>query len=325
MMSALKPLAAAVVLGTLLAAPAAHAAIDWASVPGREVVMLYPGQASWEWALTPSDMSGAPKFRQEGKSCRSCHDGEEKLRGDRVVTGTVRKDEKGDTHPSIEPTPIPGKPGWLAATVKFANDGTNLYVHLDFKEGTQPDAKQNPGAATMVSVMFSAGKSAEITRAGCFAACHDDSAGMASNKGEARTMYLGATRTKLTRQGGGDALKPAADLAKLRADGYFMEFWQAQLNPGQPAKALDGIIFDKRTEAPGGVAAEASFANGGWSVTLSRKLAGTADQISFAPGVHYVVGFAIHAGHTAKRFHYVSNERDFSIDTGSGDFVAAKK
>ena len=325
MTPALKPFAAAALLGALFAASPAQAAIDWASVPGREVVLLYPGQASWEWALTPSDMSGAPKFRQEGKACRTCHDGEEQLRGSRIVTGGVRKDEKGDTHPSIEPSPIPGKSGSLTATVKFANDGTNLYAHLEFSTAGQPHAAQNPAFDTMVSVMFSASKAADITRAGCFAACHDDSAGMASNKGETRTMYLGSTRAKLTRQGGGDALKPAADLAKLRADGNFMEFWQAQLNPGQPAKGMDGIIFDKRTEVAGGVTAEATFAGGRWSVTLSRKMAGTGEQISFAPGQHYVVGFAIHAGHTAKRFHYVSNERDFSIDTGSGDFVAVKK
>ena len=71
--------------------------------------------------------------------------------------------------------------------------------------------------------------------------------------------------------------------------------------------------------------AEASFANGTWSVTLSRKLAGTAEQVSFAPGTHYTVSFAIHAGHTAGRFHYISNERDMTVDSGSGDFVAAKK
>jgi len=323
--SALKPLAAAVALAALFAAPAAHAAIDWGSVAGREVVLFYPAQASWEWALTPGDMSGATKFRQEGKACRDCHDGEEKKIGSAAVTGAVWKDEKGGDHPPIESKPIAGKPGWLAATVKLANDGTNLYVHLDFKEGTQPDAKQNPGAATMVSVMFSAGKTADITRGGCFSACHDDAAGMPSNKGEQRTMYLAATRAKLTRQGGGDALKPAADLAKLRADGYFMEYWKAELNPGQPAKAYDGIIFDKRTQDSGAVTAEASFAGGGWSVTLSRKLAGTGGQLNFAPGVHYVIGFAIHAGHAAGRFHYISNERDMAIDSGSADFVAAKK
>ena len=228
-------------------------------------------------------MSGATKFRQEGKACRDCHDGEEKKIGSAAVTGTVWKDEKGGDHPPIESKPIAGKPGWLAATVKLANDGTNLYVHLDFKEGTQPDAKQNPGVATMVSVMFSAAKTADITRGGCFSACHDDATAMPSNKGEQRTMYLAGTRARLTRQGGGDALKPAADLAKLRADGYFMEYWKAELNPGQPAKAYDGIIFDKRTQESGAVTAEATFAGGGWSVTLSRKLAGTGGTAQLRP------------------------------------------
>jgi len=320
----LKPLAAAA-LAALFTAPAAHAAIDWASVPGREVLLFYPGQSSWEWALTPGDMIGAEKFRQEGKACRTCHDGEEKKLGPAIASGQLWTDEKGDKHPPIEASPIPGKPGWLAATVKFANDGTNLYVHLDFTEGAQPDAKQNPNFATLVSVMFSPAKTADITRAGCFAACHDDSAGMPSNKGEARTMYLAATRAHLTRQGGGDALKPAGDLAKLQADGYVMEYWQAELNPGRPATAQDGTIFDKRTQTPDALTADATFAGGAWSVTMSRKLAGAPGQISFAPGVHYTISFAIHAGHTAGRYHYISNEREFSIDSGSGDFVAVKK
>jgi cytochrome c-type protein NapC len=316
---------AAVTLAALFAAPAVHAAVDWASVPGREVLLFYPGQASWEWALTPGDMIGAEKFRQEGTACRTCHDGEEKKIGPAIASGKLWTDEKGDQHPPIESKPIPGKPGWLAATVKFANDGTTLYVHLDFTEGAQPNAGQNPNSDTLVSVMFSAAKTADIMRAGCFAACHDDSAGMPSNKSEARTMYLAATHAHLTRQGGGDALKPAGDLAKLQADGYFMEYWQAELNPGQPARAQDGIIFDKRTQTPDAVTAEATFANGGWSVTLSRKLAGASGQISFTPGTHYTISFAIHAGHTAGRYHYISNERDFSINSGSGDFVAIKK
>ena len=98
--------------------------------------------------------------------------------------------------------------------------------------------------------MFSPAKTADIMRGGCFAACHNDATGMPNNTGEPRTMYLAATRAHLTAQGGGDALKPAGDLAKLRADGYVLEYWHAELNPGQPAKAQDGIIFDKRTQSP---------------------------------------------------------------------------
>jgi cytochrome c-type protein NapC len=316
---------AAVGLAALLGAgPAGAAGIDWAGVPGKEVVLFYPGQASWEWALTVADMSGAKDFR-EGKNCDACHIGEEKTMGPQIVTGQPRVFKDG-TKPSIEPTPIAGKPGAFPATVKFANDGTNLYVHLEFAEGAQPDAKQDPAFATKVSVMFNDGKVAEANRGGCFAACHDDSAGMASGAGSTRTMYLPKTRVKMTRQGGGDALKPSDDLAKMKADGYFLEYWEAKLNPGKPAEAANGTVFDTRVQAsPTIVKAEATQAGGVWSVTLSRKLDAGAAYKSFTGAGPYFVAVAIHSGHTAHRFHYVSYERSLSINSGAADFVAVKK
>lgn len=312
----------------LLAAPlfsgSARAAIDWNSVPGKEVVVFYPGQASWEWALTQADMSGAKDFRQ-GKDCGTCHIGEEKTMGPQIVAGTPRVFKDG-TKPSIEPTPIPGKPGFIPVTVKFANDGSKLYVHLEFAEGAQPDAKQDPAFATKVTVMFDDGRVPEANRGGCFAACHDDATGMASAGGATRTKYLPKTRLKLTRQGGGDALQPADALAKLKADGYSLEYWQARLNPGKPAEAANGAIFDKREQtSPTVVSAEATQTNGVWSVTLSRKMdAGAGFKLFTGPGPYYV-GLAIHAGHTAHRFHYVSFERTLAINSGSADFVALKK
>jgi cytochrome c-type protein NapC len=311
-------------LGALLAANPASAAIDWASVPGKDVVLFYPGQSSYEWSLTPSDMSGATAFRNEGKNCATCHIGEEKDMGPQIVTGQPRAFKTGQK-PGIEPTPIPGKPGTIPATVKFANDGTNLYVHIEFKEGNQPDAKQDPAFATKVTVMFSGGKVPEFNRMGCWAACHDDATGMPSAGGASRTKYLSKTRAKITRQGGGDALKPAGELQQLRNEGYYLEYWQARLNPGQPAQAATGEIFDKRAEIPNAVTTEATYAGGTWSVTLAGKLAGGAGMIAFKPGQEYQVGIAIHAGHTAHRFHYVSFERTLAIGSGNAEFVAVKK
>ena len=300
----------------------AHAAINWASVPGKEVMLFYPGQSSWEWALTPSDMSGAEDFRK-GKDCAACHIGEEKDMGPQIVTGKPRSFKTGEK-PSIEPTPIPGKPGTIPATVKFANDGTNLYVHLEFSEGAQPDAKQSP-VATRVTVMFDDGKVPEANRGGCWAACHDDLTGMPSAGGATRTMYLPRTRAKLSRQGGGDTL--ATDkLGQLKADGYQLEYWQAQLNPGQPAKAAGEIVFDKRAEAGANiVSAEAAQSGGTWSVTIGRPLNAAAPFSAIAPGATYHVAFAIHAGHTAHRFHYVSYERSLVLNSGNADFVAVKQ
>jgi hypothetical protein len=322
---ATKLLAAAAGLGAVLIMPSAFAAgIDWSSVPGKDVVLFYPGQSSWEFALTAADMSGAKDFR-DGKDCGVCHIGQEATMGPQIVTGQPRVFKDG-TKPSIEPTPIPGKPGSIPATVKIANDGTNLYVHLEFNEGAQPDAKQDPTAATKVTVMFDDGKVPEANRGGCFAACHDDSAGMASAGGATRTMYLPKTRAKMTRQGGGDALADNDALAKLKADGYQLEFWQAALNPGQPAKASAEIVFDKRANASSSsVTAEATKSGGTWSVTISRPLNAAAPFSAIAPGATYHMAFAIHAGHTAHRFHYVSFERSLMLNSGNADLIAVKK
>src|SRR5271165_1174350 len=216
-------LAFATGLAALVASPAAYAAgINWAGVPGKEVVLFYPGQASWEWSLTPTDMSGADDFRK-GKDCAACHIGEEKAMGPQIVTGQPRTFKTG-VRPAIEPTPIPGKPGAISAVVKVANDGTNFYVHLDFNEGAQPNANQDPAYATKVTVMFNDGKVPEANRGGCFAACHDDLTGMASAGGATRTMYLPKTHAKLTRQGAGDTLAAPDQLASLKAGNYQLEY-----------------------------------------------------------------------------------------------------
>ncbi len=288
--------------------------IDWSSIRGKDVTLFYPGQTSWESRLSPADHAGAQKFR-DGKNCFQCHDGDEKQYGSLIVSGK-----------KFEPTPIAGKPGSIVANVKFAEDSQNLYVHLEFKEGNQPDTKMDPKFATKVTMMLMDSGVPEGTRAGCWAGCHDDSATMPSAKGAQRTLYLSGTRTHSTRQGGGDALKPAAELEKLKSNGYFAEYWQAGLNGGHPASAVNGVIFDKRVETqPTVVNADASLAGGTWTVTLARKLDAGSGFKKLAPGKTYTVGFAIHSGHTARRFHYVSFERSLVLDQGTADFVAVKK
>lgn len=308
---AMAALAAAV---TVTGPVAWAAAPDWSSVQGKDVALFYPGQSSWEWVLTPSDHGGAPKFR-EGKNCVDCHTGEENQMGANLVSGKKN-----------EPTPIAGKPGFVVANVKFAHDAENLYVHLEFSPGGQPDAKQDAKFDTKVTMMLNDGKVAEANRAGCWGACHEDLASMPAAGGAERTKYLARTRAKVTRQGGGDELKPADELGKMRGDGQFLEYWQARLNAGAAAVAADGTIFDKRQEnASPRVTADASFAGGKWSVTLSRKLKAGAPYKDIAAGTTYTVGFAIHAGHTAHRFHYVSLSRTFVVDQGTADFVALGK
>ncbi len=329
MKSVPKALALLAGLAGLCASGPASAAIDWANVPGKDVVLYYPGQSNWEWvlAMNPVEMPGAPYVRQ-GKTCRACHEGMEDFLGGDIVTGTDRTQMFADNAvlPPIEPTPIKDKPGAFTVTAKFAHDGSNLYVHLDVDEGQQPDAGQDPNFATKVAVMFSPSRSPDVLRTGCYAACHNDSTGNpGATPGVNRTEYLGRTHARLTRLGGGDALKPADQLATLRAQGYLLEYWQARLNPGRPAVPATLAVFDKREEVANVVSADASYAGGKWSVTLRGPLNGGPGLISFLPGQIYTVAFAVHAGHTARRFHNISGERTLAIDAGVADFIAVKQ
>jgi hypothetical protein len=300
----------------LLLLPTTVQAIDWGSIPERKLELFHPGQASWEWALSASDHSGAPKFR-EGKNCGACHKGEERDIGAAIASGK-----------KLEPKPIPGKAGSLTLRVKAAHDGDRLYFRLQWKPGAAPASRMDPDFAARVTMMLDDGSVREATRAGCWSSCHDDAMGMASAPAGGKIeKYLGASRTKLTRQGGGTNYKPAAALDQMMAQGQFLEYWQAQLNPGKAAKAVGGHILDRRhRDASSPVRAEAEFRGGEWIVTLSRPLqAAGRGQTPLAAGKTYTVAFAVHDGFSDHRHHYVSLENTLALDSGKADFVAGKR
>jgi len=288
------------------------AAIDWSKVPGKDIVLFYPAQMSWELLLTQSDHSGAGKFR-DGKNCRQCHEGHEAESGNLMVVDK-----------SSEPTPIANKPGSVKVNVKVARDDDRLYVHLEFDPGAQPDAGMDKDYATKVAMMLDDGHVAEAARAGCWAACHDNLTKMPSGDDSDVTKYVGHSRVKLTRSGG-DQIKPEADLAQMRTAGEYLEYWQARLRPDGAPVVVDGTVLDKRRENAAPDATATAAANGtAWAVTLSRKLVAGAPYKDLRPGTVYNVGFSIHAGHTAKRFHYVSLEKTLTLDQGAADFVAQR-
>jgi len=299
-------------IAAALALPLKAHAVDWNKASGKDVVLFYPAQMSWEMLLTQSDHSGAGKFR-EGKNCAGCHEGEEKASGKLLV---------GDK--STEPTPIAGKPGFIMANVKTAHDGDRIYMRVEFDVGQQPDAGMDKEFATKVAVMIDDGKVPEATRAGCWATCHDNLTRMPSGGTAETTKYLSRTRVSMSRKGGAD-IKPAAELEKIRAEGGYLEYWQARLNPGKPAVAADGTILEKRAEnATPAVAVEAVENGGKWTVVFSRKMSAGAPYKDIVAGKSYTIGVSLHAGHAHQRFHYVSLEKTLAVDAGKADFVAAR-
>lgn len=305
-------LAAAIAL-----APTAALAVDWDAIEGKDIILFYPGQASWEWVLTQSSHSGAKRFR-EGKNCRGCHEGEEQAIGNLIVSG-----EK------LEPEPIERKRGFIPLNVKFAHDGERLYIRLKWTEqGINGFPVIDPDYEAKVTVMIDDGSVVEAGRAGCWGACHDDVERMPSaTEGQDLHKYLARSRTKITRQGGGINYRSDDEISALVGNGIFLEYWQARLNHGDPATAADGSILKSREdfEAPL-VEATSEYSHGEWTVELSRPMAAAgAMRNQITAGKIYNVGFAIHEVHADGRYHHVSFEHTLSIDSGAADFVALER
>lgn len=290
-------------------------AVDWSAVPPQRVVLLYPAQTSFEWSLTPKDHSAAQKFK-EGKNCKACHIDEEEKYGVPLALGT-----------RWEPTPIPGKRGAVPLQVQWAHDGEALHLRVQWEDVAPSNNPQmDPDFPTKLSVLLGDSNSSTFARAGCWAVCHDDQTGMASAGDATREKYLAASRKGLRRSGGGDALRPQADLDKLMAGGRFLELWQAKLKPGAPATASDGYVLEKRhVHAQPVVSASAGYEDGKWTVEMSRPLkAPSPDFKDLAPGSTYTVGLSLHEDHANGRFHQVSWEYSLRLDEGEADFVAVK-
>ena len=99
---------------------------------------------------------------------------------------------------------------------------------------------------------------------------------------------------------------------------------QARLNPGKPAQGATYVLFDKRQEVPNPVSVEAEHTGTTWTITMSTALNPGGGLIDFAGGRIFTVAFAVHAGNTARRFHYVSVERTLAIEFRQGRFRSGK-
>ncbi len=291
-------------------------AIDWSKAEAKQMTLFYPGQASWEWLLTKSDHGGAKNFRK-GKGCRECHQGEEKEMGNLIVSGK-----------KLESDPIAGKRGYVDVKVKTAYDDSHFYIQLAWEESGHAVSHKMAKDQSKVTILFDDGHVKGVTRAGCWAACHDDATHMRSAPHDKNiSIYLSKSRSKLTRKGGGENYKSAAELDKLLAGGYFAEYWQAKLNKGQTVKTVDAYILDKRHENKSPqVTAVAELKNGLWTVELSRKLSPNIPHYKdIVAGKVYSFGIAIHDEYTPGRHHHVSFLHTFSLDQGKTDFIAVKQ
>ncbi len=304
--------------------------LDWDAVASSDMTLFYPGQASFEWVQNGKQHGGARPLTKGGDQCTTCHAKELEAIGTKIVGGTE------DT----EPTPIPGKPGIINASVQAAHDGENLYVRMQWPESIHAPVpfvdggKMDPDNAVKVAMMI-AGTGIEMgEQVGCWATCHADNTYMPFDPGAeaiaangdiaARlaaegsvTKYLSESRSSIEvrgrrgkPQGGWDQLKAAEEIDQYLTDGTFMDLMRVYAD----GSGSNGYLLERRVENEGEFASEATLSAGMWTVVFSRPLAGAEGDVPLEAGKTYTVGFAIHDDFADARFHHVTLNTSMALD-----------
>jgi hypothetical protein len=245
-------------------------------VPTKSLALFYPGESTYDRLLGP-DHKGARTMSQ-GKACVSCHEGDEKDIGDKLVKGG-----------SFEPTPISGKNGVIDLAVQAAHDAEYVYFRFQWKtnlnrEGRMHDyvrfdgkewkwyghdrsdkavrAGQQPALyEDRLSIMLDDGKVPQFAQHGCWLTCHN---GMRDTRGQVVgdpvkkhpifsaskydadiRKYLAVTRTDA--EASWDKTKSPEEIAKLKAEGVFLDLMQWRVNRSGPVgMADDGYVLEYR-------------------------------------------------------------------------------
>ncbi len=304
--------------------------IDWAAVPGADMKLFYPGQASFEWVQNGRSHGGARPLTKGGDKCTTCHAAELDAIGNKIVAG-------GD----LEPTPIPGKRGVIDATVQAAHDDETLYIRLQWSDAGHNPApfvdggKMDPDNQIKVAMMIT-GTGIELgDQVGCWASCHADNSYMPFDPGaeaiaangdvsgrlstqDTVTKYISESRTEVEIKGrrgkalgGWDKLQAADQIEQYLADGTYLDLMRIYAD----GSATNGYLLEQRVVNDGEIAASASLDAGMWTVVFTRPLnSGAAGDVPLEAGQTYTVGFAIHDDFAAARFHHVTLDTSLALD-----------
>ena len=235
------------------------------------LTLFRSGQHSMEWLLVEHE--GAKGIRS-GKECLSCHEGEERE--------LAANNEDSSTQAS-----------YIDADFRFSRSATDLTITLRRKGEKKP---------FQLTMMLRDGSVSAFKRVGCWASCHSDMNGMEADAGLGK--YLGVSRTKMTRTGGGNNIKSTEELAALISQGQYIELWQAKVSADTKVDTAQFQLLDKPVTLDKlSVTSFVNYDNGYWEVTFSHSLAAPGAKIS-GEGLQ-LFGIALHQEAKGYR-HWVS-------------------
>ena len=298
---------------------ATAAAIDWGGVAVKKVKVFYPGQASWDFLRGQDHGTGSAPVRTHEKACADCHVGENgayDINADKIITGELNRSKSKDP---LEPQGMPGAKGFKDVSVQAAYDAQNLYLRFQWAgsgASVADPSLADSDKADRISIQI-ANKIGTFKKYGCFITCHDDEEGMPNNRGEKVTLYGYYTRDR------NGNVKDKGTLDGYLSKGQFIDMIEAAF-VGKDVKTNDMHVLGARTDDHNDVTATGSYADGTYTVVITRKLnTGDPNDITLEPGKDFDIGIAIHDNKNGGRRHYTSFP--LSIGLSAPADVAAKK
>lgn len=292
---------------------AAPADSDWAKAGQTEVVLFYPGVASWEFVNGDDHRLGAKEIKKGKKDCRHCHmskEGELDLKAAEIASGSMKMKK---SHKLFEPAPLAGKKGVMKANVRAAYDSGSLYVRVEWaSKGTGWLSKGSPDR---VSIQMNAAEPS-FARYGCFITCHNDLSTMPDSPSRkevaANSAYNGREEVRLY----AFYAKKSWDSPRLpdTGKGGLIDLKSVEFEGGK-ATGRDGWVYDDRAWEENGSSGEGTFSNGRYAAVFSFRLKSTDKfDADISEGDVVPVAIAIHDEGAVKRKHFVS----FPIAIGIG-------
>lgn len=308
---------------------------NWSAIPSTDMIMIYPGVASWEFLLSDDHRLGGRAIkRKQKKDCRHCHlskAGELDMKVDEIAAGSVNMKR---SHKPFEPKPIPGKKGTMHAFLKAAYDSEYIYIRVEWESKGIGWQKGGPSgkASDRVSLQINK-KNPYFKKYGCFIACHNDVNTMPDSPSKRQVLsnpYYKALKRDDVRlytfyaRDSWSKRRTEAELKKELDSGGLIDLWSLELTGGE-VKPYDGWIFeDRRWETKRDVQGQGTWAGNRYTVTFKRKLrTSSAYDVQFKDGDVVSMGLAIHEDGAKKRRHYVSFS--FTMGLGTEADIKARK
>lgn len=268
----------AVMVGCASTMPSTSAPPDWSKVPTTQVRLFYPGQSTYQWLQGPEHKRNANKKVAAGEPCLGCHKGEEAEIGDSLAAGKRLEPNKLDGKQGVIGLTVQAAyddknvywrfqwktqanvPGTAYPFYRFDGKEWKPYGGQRLKKSVQ-DGKEPAVYEDRLSIMLDDGKVPRFKEQGCWLTCHNGMRdapkqatkeqvqanallGKAMKKSDVR-KYLPASRTDA--DASWDKTRSPEEIAKLKAEGYFLELIQWRAHRSNPVgMADDGYVLEYR-------------------------------------------------------------------------------